>query len=54
VDDPTFAVQSRDGADVVVRARYVVSADLQTLTREGTAKGAAGENHFKEILTKVE
>ena len=54
IDDHTFSVESRSGADIVVRARYTVSADGKTLTRDGTAKSPGGENHFKEVLEKVE
>jgi hypothetical protein len=55
LDDTTFTIRSKKGADVVVEARYVVSKDGKTLVREGAAKGDSGaSNHFKEVLEKVE
>jgi hypothetical protein len=55
INDRTFQIQSKKGSEVIVEARYVVSADGKTLTREGTAKRDAGDpNKFMEVLEKVE
>jgi|GEM_PF-249005 len=52
-DEYQYQVLTKNGAEVVGKAIYTVSADGTTLTREGTTKHADGQTvEYKEVLHK--
>jgi 3-keto-disaccharide hydrolase len=55
LDEHVYLTQTKMGREVIGKATYIISTDRKTLIRDGSLKGASGQNvEYHEVFEKVE